>query len=62
MTHDLVFLFDVNNTLLNNDRVQGDLEVFLRVEHRTTARDKYWEIFEALHSEVAYTEPHCGPR
>ena len=27
MMHDLVFLFDVDNTLLNNDRVQADLDV-----------------------------------
>ena len=29
MMHDLVFLFDVDNTLLNNDRVQADLDVYL---------------------------------
>ena len=29
MIHDLVFLFDVDNTLLNNDRVQADLDVHI---------------------------------
>jgi hypothetical protein len=27
--HDLVFLFDVDNTLLDNDRVQADLATYL---------------------------------
>ena len=33
MIHDLVFLFDVDNTLLNNDRVQADLDVHIGIEH-----------------------------
>ena len=28
-THDVVFLFDVDNTLLDNDRVTADLRAFL---------------------------------
>jgi FMN phosphatase YigB (HAD superfamily) len=56
MIHDLVFLFDVDNTLLNNDRVQADLDVYLRVEHGTTARDRYWEILEAIRGEIGYVD------
>jgi hypothetical protein len=56
MMHDLVFLFDVDNTLLNNDRVQADLDVYLGVEHGTTARKRYWEIFEALRTELGYAD------
>ena len=48
MMHDIVFLFDVDNTLLNNDRVQADLDVHIGVEHGAVARNRYWEIFEAL--------------
>ena len=53
MTYDIVFLFDVDNTLLDNDRVQADLDVHIRVEHGTAARNRYWEIFEELRSELA---------
>lgn len=56
MMHDLVFLFDVDNTLLNNDRVTADLDIYLGVEHGTAARDRYWEIFEALRSELGYAD------
>jgi hypothetical protein len=56
MMHDLVFLFDVDNTLLNNDRVQADLDVYLGVEHGSTARTRYWEIFEKLRSELGYAD------
>ena len=56
MRYDTVFLFDVDNTLLDNDRVQADLDVHIRVEHGTTARDRYWEIFEALRSELGYAD------
>jgi FMN phosphatase YigB (HAD superfamily) len=54
--HDVVFLFDVDNTLLNNDRVQADLDVHIRVEHGTGVRDRYWEIFENLRSELGYAD------
>jgi FMN phosphatase YigB (HAD superfamily) len=54
--HDVVFLFDVDNTLLNNDRVQADLDVHIRVEHGTTVRDRYWEIFENLRGELGYAD------
>jgi hypothetical protein len=47
MMHDIVFLFDVDNTLLNNDRVQADLDVYLGVEHGNAARTRYWEIGRA---------------
>jgi FMN phosphatase YigB (HAD superfamily) len=56
MMHDLVFLFDVDNTLLDNDRVQADLDAYFRAEHGTAARDRYWEIFEALRNELGYAD------
>jgi FMN phosphatase YigB (HAD superfamily) len=56
MMHDLVVLFDVDNTLLNNDRVQADLDVHMSVEHGTAARNRYWEIFETLRSELGYAD------
>jgi hypothetical protein len=54
--HDLVLLFDVDNTLLDNDRVQADLDVYLGVEYGSAARNRYWEIFEALRSELGYAD------
>ena len=56
MMHEIVFLFDVDNTLLNNDRVQADLDVHIGIEHGTAARNRYWEIFEALRSELGYAD------
>jgi FMN phosphatase YigB (HAD superfamily) len=56
MMHETVFLFDVDNTLLNNDRVQADLDVHMGVEHGTAARTRYWEIFEVLRNELGYAD------
>jgi hypothetical protein len=56
MTYDTVFLFDVDNTLLDNDRIQADLDVHIRVEHGTKARNRYWEIFETIRSQVGYAD------
>jgi FMN phosphatase YigB (HAD superfamily) len=54
--HDIVFLFDVDNTLLDNDRVQADLDSHIAYEYGVTARDRYWEIFEALRGELGYAD------
>ena len=56
MMHDLVTLIDVDNTLLDNDRVQADLGVHLGVEYGAAARDRYWQIFEELRSELGYAD------
>jgi FMN phosphatase YigB (HAD superfamily) len=56
MMHDAVFLFDVDNTLLDNDRVQADLHVHIGIEHGVTARNRYWEIFEKLRDELGYAD------
>jgi FMN phosphatase YigB (HAD superfamily) len=53
---DIVFLFDVDNTLLDNDRVQDDLRGHLAECHGERARDRYWEIFEALRGELGYAD------
>ena len=56
MIHDTVFLFDVDNTLLDNDRVQADLHVHIGIEHGMAARNRYWEIFEKLRDELGYAD------
>jgi FMN phosphatase YigB (HAD superfamily) len=54
--HDVVFLFDVDNTLLDNDRVQAELSEHLAAAYGVAARDRYWEIFEELRSELGYAD------
>jgi FMN phosphatase YigB (HAD superfamily) len=53
---ELVFLFDVDNTLLDNDRVQNDLWNHIEREHGRRARERYLEIFEQLRSKLGYTD------
>lgn len=52
----LVFLFDVDNTLLDNDRVQGDLRDELARRFGDAARDRYWAILEDLRSDLGYVD------
>jgi len=53
---DVVFLFDVDNTLLDNDRVTGDLRRYLEREVGRERSDRYWEIFEGLRAELGYAD------
>jgi FMN phosphatase YigB (HAD superfamily) len=53
---DVVFLFDVDNTLLDNDQVQIDLRDYLARTYGQAASDRYWEIFEALRAELGYAD------
>jgi FMN phosphatase YigB (HAD superfamily) len=54
--HDIVFLFDVDNTLLDNDAVQDDLKAHLADNYGAAARDRYWQILEELRSELGYVD------
>lgn len=51
-----VFLFDVDNTLLDNDRVTKDLKAFLLKEVGLARCDRYWQIFEDLRSQLGYAD------
>ena len=52
----VVFLFDVDNTLLDNDRVTEDLKRHLN-QHVGPERQRcYWEFFEQLRSELGYAD------
>jgi len=55
-TPDLVFLFDVDNTLLNNDHVERDLREHLSSCFGTQARDRFFAIFEELRQEIGYAD------
>ena len=51
-----VFLFDVDNTLLDNDRIQQDLRERLLAVHGDRACARYWEIFEELRVLLGYAD------
>jgi FMN phosphatase YigB (HAD superfamily) len=53
---DLVCLFDVDNTLLNNDHVERDLQHYLSSCLSIQARDRFFEIFEELRREIGYAD------
>ena len=53
---DTVFLFDVDNTLFNNDALTADLGEHLESEFGRTSRERYWKIFETLRSELGYAD------
>ena len=52
----VVFLFDVDNTLLDNDRVAADLQRQLASEIGAEGAQKYWRIFEQLRTELGYAD------
>jgi FMN phosphatase YigB (HAD superfamily) len=54
--HDAVFLFDVDNTLLDNDHVQRDLSEHLETNYGQDARDRYWALFEDLRGTLGYAD------
>jgi hypothetical protein len=51
-----VFLVDVDNTLLDNDRIQADLRRHLEREFGAAARDRYWTILEQLMTDLGYRD------
>jgi FMN phosphatase YigB (HAD superfamily) len=55
-TAPLVFLVDVDDTLLENDRIQADLKQHIQHEFGAKCRDQYWAIQEALFNELGYRD------
>lgn len=53
--NEVVFLFDVDNTLLDNDRVVDDLRTFI-ARFGPGCADRYWTIFAALRAERGYAD------
>ena len=53
---DVVFLLDVDNTLLDNDAVERDLQRHLARAFGPDAEQRYWEIFEQLRDELGYAD------
>jgi FMN phosphatase YigB (HAD superfamily) len=56
MADDVVFLLDVDNTLLDNDRVTADLRRHLEREVGHERGERYWAIFEELRAQLGYAD------
>src|SRR5262245_3484620 len=52
----IVFLFDVDNTLLDNDHVIADLKHHLEREVGPERANRYWSLFEQLRAELGYAD------
>jgi len=52
----VVFLLDVDNTLLDNDRVTADLKHHLEGEVGRERAQSYWTFFEQLRAELGYAD------
>jgi FMN phosphatase YigB (HAD superfamily) len=53
---DTVFLFDVDNTLLDNDRFRDDLRERLQTAHGDRPCARYWEIMDELWGKLGYMD------
>lgn len=56
LPNSIVFLVDVDNTLLENDRIQNDLKRHIEREFGTECRDRFWTIQEELFNELGYRD------
>jgi FMN phosphatase YigB (HAD superfamily) len=54
--HPVVSLFDVDNTLLDNDRVVHDMMRYLDAEVGHERQQRYWALFEELRKELGYAD------
>ena len=52
----IVFLVDVDNTLLDNDRIQDDIKRHLDREFGVPCRERYWTILEQLFTDLGYRD------
>jgi FMN phosphatase YigB (HAD superfamily) len=52
----VVFLLDVDNTLLDNDRFAADLGEHLEQAFGATQRERYWEIFARLREQLGLAD------
>jgi FMN phosphatase YigB (HAD superfamily) len=52
----VAFLFDVDNTLLDNDRIIADLTKYLKREVGPERARCYWTIFEQLRTRLGYAD------
>ncbi len=51
-----VFLLDVDNTLLDNDRFAADLRVRLTQDFGAAECERYWTIYDGLRGQLGYAD------
>ena len=56
LTHSIVYLVDVDNTLIDNDGIQQDLKDHLEQAYGMASRVRYWKILKDLFEEVGYRD------
>jgi FMN phosphatase YigB (HAD superfamily) len=56
LPHPIVFLLDVDNTLLDNDQFERDLQRHLKQQLGVEHQARYWTIFEELRAELGYAD------
>jgi FMN phosphatase YigB (HAD superfamily) len=56
LSRDTVFLLDVDDTLLDNDRFGADLGKRLESDFGVEARKRYWGIFEELRAKAGFAD------
>jgi hypothetical protein len=52
----IVFLVDIDNTLLDNDRIQDDIQGHFDHRYGVECRERYWQIQEAMFVEIGYRD------
>ena len=52
----VAFLLDVDNTLLDNDRIVENLNRHLAQAFGSECQERYWKIFEKLRGELGYAD------
>ena len=52
----VVFLVDMDDTLVDNDGIQDDMRAFLGREFGIVLRDRYWAIQGPLFAELGYRD------
>jgi FMN phosphatase YigB (HAD superfamily) len=56
LPNSIVFLVDVDNTLLDNDRIQSDIKRHLDRDFGVACREPYWTILEQLFTDLGYRD------
>jgi FMN phosphatase YigB (HAD superfamily) len=54
--NDVVFLLDVDNTLLDNDKVARDLRRHLTIAFGAERQERYWVLLEELWAQLGYAD------
>ena len=56
MTVPVTFLFDVDNTLLDNDRFTAELTTWLDQAFGQAQRERYWRIYSAIREQSGFAD------